>query len=131
LQLLFFHSDFIEFEAKLPTKMEEEIDDQARKGRLKESLCAFIAVEKFDEDDTDAVVAKSSKQISDVAGQVHASRIMIYPYAHLSSQLSTPATAAKILKGMQETLSGDYEVMRAPFGWNKGLYHQLQGPSTL
>ncbi|MDD1731599.1 MAG: threonyl-tRNA synthetase [Methanosaeta sp. NSM2] len=127
MQLLLIHSDFIEFEAKRPTKMAEEIDDQAKKGRLEEALCAFIAVEKFDEDDPDAVVAEGSKQISDVAGQVHATRIMIYPYAHLSAQLSTPATAVKILKGLAETLSSDYEVMRAPFGWYKAFTISCKG----
>ena len=127
MQLLLIHSDFIEFEAKRPTKMAEEIDDRAKKGRLEEALCAFIAVEKFDEDDPDAVVAESAKQISDVAGQVHANRIMIYPYAHLSAQLSTPATAVKILKGLAETLSADYEVMRAPFGWYKAFTISCKG----
>ena len=127
MQLLLIHSDFIEFEAKRPTKMAEEITDEARKGRLEEALCAFIAVEKFDEDDPEAVIAESAKQISDVAGQVHANRIMIYPYAHLSAQLSTPATAVKILKGLAESLSSDYEVMRAPFGWYKAFTISCKG----
>jgi threonyl-tRNA synthetase len=127
LQLLLIHSDFIEFEAKRPTKMAEEIEDSAKKGRLEEALCAFIAVEKFDEDDPDAVVAEGAKQIADVAGQVHASRIMLYPYAHLSPNLSTPATAVKILKGMAETLSQSYEVMRAPFGWYKAFTLSCKG----
>jgi threonyl-tRNA synthetase len=127
LQLLLIHSDFIEFEAKRPTKMAEEIDDQAKKGRLEEALCAFIAVEKFDEDDPDAVIAEGAKQITDVAGQVHAARIMLYPYAHLSPNLSTPATAIKILKGLQETLSGNFEVMRAPFGWYKAFTLSCKG----
>jgi threonyl-tRNA synthetase len=127
LQLLLIHSDFIEFEAKLPTKMAEEIEDSAKKGRLEEALCAFIAVEKFDEDDPDAVIAEGAKQIADVAGQVHASRIMLYPYAHLSPNLSTPATAVKILKGMAETLSQSYEVMRAPFGWYKAFTLSCKG----
>ncbi len=107
--------------------MAEEIDDQAKKGRLEEALCAFIAVEKFDEDDPDAVVAESARQIADVASQVKADRIMIYPYAHLSAQLSTPATAVKILKGLAESLSADYEVMRAPFGWYKAFTISCKG----
>ncbi|OPY51258.1 MAG: Threonine--tRNA ligase [Methanosaeta sp. PtaU1.Bin060] len=127
MQLLLIHSDYIEFEAKRPTKMAEEIDEQAKKGRLEEALCAFVAVEKFDEDDTEAVIAEGSKQISDVATQVHAERIMLYPYAHLSSNLSTPATAVKILKGMAETLSRDYEVVRAPFGWYKAFTLSCKG----
>ncbi len=129
MQLLLIHSDYIEFEAKRPTKMAEEIEDSAKKGRLEEALCAFVAVEKFDEDDPDAVIAEGAKQISDVAGQVHANRIMLYPYAHLSPNLSTPATAVKILKGMQETLSQNqsYEVCRAPFGWYKAFTISCKG----
>jgi len=127
LQLLLIHSDFIEFEAKRPTKMAEEVEESAKKGRLEEALCAFIAVEKFDEDDPDAVIAEGAKQVADVAGQVKAHRIMIYPYAHLSPNLSSPATAIKILTGMAETLSGDYEVMRAPFGWYKSFTISCKG----
>ena len=107
--------------------MAEDVEESAKKGRLEEALCAFIAVEKFDEDDPDAVIAEGAKQIADVAGQVKASRIMIYPYAHLSPNLSSPATAVKILKGMAETLSGDYEVMRAPFGWYKSFTISCKG----
>jgi threonyl-tRNA synthetase len=107
--------------------MAEVVEESAKKGRLEEALCAFIAVEKFDEDDPDAVIAEGAKQIADVAGQVKASRIMIYPYAHISSNLSSPATAIKILTGMAETLSGNYEVMRAPFGWYKSFTISCKG----
>lgn len=127
MQLLLIHSDFIEFEAKRPTKLAEEIDESAKRGRLDEALCAFIAVEKFDEDDSDAVIAEGAKQIAEVAGQVNSRRIMLYPYAHLSSSLSTPATAVKILKGMEEHLSRDFEVMRAPFGWYKAFTISCKG----
>lgn len=129
MQLLLIHSDYIEFEAKRPTKMAEEIEDSAKKGRLEEALCAFVAVEKFDEDDPEAVIAEGVKQITDVAGQVHANRIMLYPYAHLSPNLSTPVTAVKILKGMAETLSQNqsYEVVRAPFGWYKSFTLSCKG----
>jgi len=63
----------------------------------------------------------------DVAEQVHADRIMLYPYAHLSSNLSSPAAAVEILKGMQQTLSKDYEVKRAPFGWYKAFTLSCKG----
>ena len=48
MQLLLIHSDYIEFEAKRPTKFAEEIEESAKKGRLEEALCAFVAVEKPD-----------------------------------------------------------------------------------
>jgi threonyl-tRNA synthetase len=127
LQLLLIHSDYIEFEAKRPTKFAEEVDSLAKKGRLEEALCAFIAVEKFDEEDHDAVIAEGAAQIADVAEQVKADRIMLYPYAHLSPNLSSPASAVKILKGLEETLSREYEVLRAPFGWYKAFTLSCKG----
>jgi len=127
LQLLLIHSDFIEFEAQRPTKFAEEIEDSAKKGRLEEALCAFIAVEKFDEDDPPAVVEEGAKQIANVAQQVNAHRIMLYPYAHLSPNLATPATAVEILKGLENALSQDYQVVRAPFGWYKAFTLSCKG----
>ncbi|MFB3765386.1 MAG: threonine--tRNA ligase [Methanotrichaceae archaeon] len=127
MQLLLIHSDYIEFEAKRPTKFAEEIEESAKKGRLEEALCAFVAVEKPDEGDIDAVVAEGTKQIADVAEQVHAKKVMLYPYAHLSSNLASPSSAVKILKGMQETLSQNYEVVRAPFGWYKAFTLSCKG----
>ncbi len=126
MQLLLIHSDYIEFEAKRPTPVAEEIEDSEKSGRLEEALCAFIAVEKWDEDDIPAVIAEGADQISSVAEQVHAERIMLYPYAHLSSDLSSPDTAIKIMHGLEEALQG-FEVVRAPFGWYKAFKLSCKG----
>jgi len=126
LQLLLIHSDYIEFEAKRPTPVAEEIEDSEKSGRLEEALCAFIAVEKWDEDDIPAVIAEGADQISSVAEQVHTERIMLYPYAHLSSDLSSPDTAVKIMHGLEEALQR-FEVARAPFGWYKAFKLSCKG----
>jgi threonyl-tRNA synthetase len=127
LQLLLIHSDYIEFEAKRPTPVAEKVEEAEKSGRLEEALCAFIAVEKWDEDDILAVVAEGAEQIAKVAEQVKTKRIMLYPYAHLSSQLSSPSAAVEILKGMDEALREKYEVARAPFGWYKAFKLSCKG----
>ena len=127
LQLLLIHSDYIEFEAQRPTKFAEKIEDSAKSGRLEEALCAFIAVEKFDEDDVEAVAQAGADEIASVAEQVKADRIMLYPYAHLSPNLSSPETAVKVLKSMQDILSKKLEVARAPFGWYKSFTIKCKG----
>jgi len=127
LQLLLIHSDYIEFEAKRPTPVAEKVEEAEKSGRLEEALCAFIAVEKWDEDDIPAVVAEGAEQIAKVAEQVKTKRIMLYPYAHLSSQLSSPSAAVEILKGMDEALREKYEVARAPFGWYKAFKLSCKG----
>ena len=127
MQLLLIHSDYIEFEAKRPTPVAEKVEEAEKSGRLEEALCAFIAVEKWDEDDIPAVVAEGAEQIAKVAEQVKTKRIMLYPYAHLSSQLSSPSAAVEILKGMDEALREKYEVARAPFGWYKAFKLSCKG----
>jgi len=125
--LLLIHSDYIEFEAKRPTPVAEKVEEAEKSGRLEEALCAFIAVEKMDEDDIQAVVAEGAEEIAKVAEQVKTKRIMLYPYAHLSSQLSSPAAAVEILHGMDEALKERYEVARAPFGWYKAFKLSCKG----
>lgn len=127
MQLLLIHSDYIEFEAKRPTPVAEKVEEAEKSGRLEEALCAFIAVEKVDEEDVSAVVAEGAEEIAKVAEQVKTKRIMLYPYAHLSSQLSSPSAAVEILKGMDEALRENYEVARAPFGWYKAFKLSCKG----
>jgi hypothetical protein len=47
-------------------------------------------------------------------------RVLIYPYAHLTSTLGSPPVALQILRGLESALAGtDVDVKRAPFGWYK------------
>ncbi|MDF0594086.1 threonine--tRNA ligase [Methanotrichaceae archaeon M04Ac] len=127
MQLLLIHSDYIEFEAKRRTPVAEDVGEAEKAGRMEEALCAFIAVEKIDEDDVSAVVAAGAKEIASVAEQVKTKRIMLYPYAHLSSSLSSPAAAVEVLRGLQEALQEEYEVAKAPFGWYKAFRLSCKG----
>ncbi|HZD43330.1 MAG TPA: threonine--tRNA ligase, partial [Methanomicrobiales archaeon] len=56
-------------------------------------------------------------------------RVMLYPYAHLSSELASPDTAVAALKAIEEGLkaSGDFTVKRAPFGWYKAFRLACKG----
>ena len=54
--------------------------------------------------------------------------IVIYPYAHLSSSLSSPDSAKKILKDMEDTLKKkEFNVQRVPFGWYKSFEVSCKG----
>ncbi|AFV24586.1 threonyl-tRNA synthetase [Methanolobus psychrophilus R15] len=127
MQLLLIHSDYIEYEVKKSTPVAEEIEESFRTGRLEEALTAFMAVEKADESDVDGIINKAVGEIRNVAGQVKAANVMLYPYAHLSSDLSSPKVAVAVLKGVEKALSGDYNVKRAPFGWYKAFRISCKG----
>ncbi|MBP1908208.1 threonine--tRNA ligase [Methanolobus bombayensis] len=127
MQLLLIHSDYIEYEVKKSTPVAEEIEDSFKQGRLEEALTAFIAVEKVDEANVQGAISEAVEEIKNVATQVKAESIMVYPYAHLSSDLSSPKAGVAVLKGIEAALSGDFIVKRAPFGWYKAFKISCKG----
>lgn len=127
MKLLLIHSDYIEYEVKKSTPVAEEIEESFKTGRLDEALTAFIAVESRDEESPSSVVEKAISSIVDAASQVKAENIMLYPYAHLSSELSSPKVAVSVLKDMERRLSEKFNVKRAPFGWYKAFSISCKG----
>jgi len=55
-------------------------------------------------------------------------RLVIYPYAHLSTNLASPGEALEVLKAMREKAEEmGLEAYSAPFGWNKKLSISVKG----
>ncbi|MDD2440351.1 MAG: threonine--tRNA ligase, partial [Methanosarcinaceae archaeon] len=127
MQLLLIHSDYIEYETKKETPVAEKIEESLKAGRLEEALTAFMAVEKADEANPGESVEKTVAEIEKVAAQIKTERIMLYPYAHLSSELSSPKVAIKVLKAIEAALKDKFEVKRAPFGWYKAFKVSCKG----
>ncbi|MFA0822584.1 MAG: threonine--tRNA ligase [Methanomethylovorans sp.] len=127
MQLLLIHSDYIEYEVKKSTPVAEKIEDPMKSGRLEDALTVFIAVEKTDEVNPDEVVQKGVSEVEKVIGQVKTNNVMLYPYAHLSSNLSSPKVAVYVLTAMEKALSEKYTVKRAPFGWYKAFKISCKG----
>ena len=132
MQLLFIHSDFIEYEARDKTRVAEEIENRSARVRVEEALVVFIAVERGDGDEhnsnSEYVVEKATEEVISVAKKVGAERIVLYPYAHLSSELASPEISMEILKAMVEQLRArGMEVKRAPFGWYKAFTIRCKG----
>jgi len=123
MKLLLVHADYMEYEAKKATKIAEDVDKERKSIRVEEPLVAFVAVEKGD---NEKLAEAAVNEIKAVAKKVGAERVVLYPYAHLSSNLSSPELAIKLLKMMEEKLS-DLEVYRAPFGWYKAFKISCKG----
>ena len=122
MRILQLHCDNIEFTpVKKEIKSAEEIEPITKK--LEEVVVAFIAVE---EGDNSSVAKKAMSEISESMKKVGCTRLLLYPYAHLSSKLASPSTALSVLKEM-ESLAKELEVSRAPFGWTKSYKIQVKG----
>lgn len=126
MRILCIHSDYINFEAtKKAIKSAEEIESKPQE--MKECLVIFSAVEKEDEADLKSIVNKYVDEIKKVADQVKAKNVVLYPYAHLSNNLSKPDFAVEVLKEAEKILKKDFEVKRAPFGWYKKFEISCKG----
>ncbi len=122
MRILQLHCDNIEFTPiKKEIKSAEEIEPLTKK--LEEVVVAFIAVE---EGDDSSVAKKAVSEITESMKKVGCNRLLLYPYAHLSSKLASPSLALSVLKEM-ESLTKDVEVSRAPFGWTKSYKIQVKG----
>ena len=128
MQLLFIHSDYIEYEAKQKTRVAEPIDESKKHERIEEVLVVFVAVEREDETNARYAVEKALEETISVFNKVGAERIVLYPYAHLSSKLASPERSMEILKAMErDLLSNGVDVKRAPFGWYKSFTLRCKG----
>ena len=123
LRLLLIHADKFEYESKeKAVKEPESIPGHAKKGTLQDGLVVFTTVEKGDEASPENTAANAAASIEEVLGWLKTKRVMIYPYAHLSTDLAGREPAIKTLKILEEKLSEkSYEVSRAPFGWYKSF----------
>lgn len=128
MRTLMIHSDYLRYKTRSKTKLAEDIEDEKRANGVDNALVVFTAVEKEDEENPDLIVLKAVKEILSVQNKVNADNIVIYPYAHLSSSLSNPNVATKILKGIEtELIDNNEAVLRVPFGWYKSFELSCKG----
>ena len=122
MRILQLHCDNISY---VPTKKEiqsaEEIDPNPVS--IDEVVVCFVAVEK---DDNEDIAKDATSQIQESMKKIGCQKLLLYPYAHLSSDLASPSTALSLLKLMENQCS-ELKVSRAPFGWTKSYNVKVKG----
>jgi threonyl-tRNA synthetase len=128
MKILSLHCDYIKFQPlKKAIKQPEELDEARKKEILvKEPLVILIAVEKSDESNKE-IANLLEKEIIDLAKQVNPKELVLYPFAHLSSNLSKPDFALELLKSVEKLLLKKFKVTRAPFGYYKTFELKVKG----
>ena len=123
MRILQLHCDSIEY---TPTKKEiksaEDIENPQTQ-RLEELVVVFVAIE--DGDDS-SVAQNAISQIKESMQKIGCKKLLLYPYAHLSSNLAKPSVAISLLKEM-ESSSSELDVSHSPFGWTKSYKLQVKG----
>jgi len=129
MRLLLIHADRFEYETReKAVKEPEPLDDSHKHGALQDGLVAFSTVEKNDEQDPEQITSNAASSIGEVLGWLKTKKVMVYPYAHLSTSLASREPAISILKGLEDKLvQRGYEVSRSPFGWYKSFTITAKG----
>jgi len=123
MKILTLHCDYIKYKPlKKALKSVEEVDSSETE--VKEPLVVLTAVEKGD---SAQEVAKLVESITETAKNLKAKHIVLYPYAHLSSNLASPEIALKFLKDAETFLKKEFKITRAPFGYYKQFELKCKG----
>ena len=124
MRILQLHSNFIVFK---PVEKEIAMAEEAEKeeNRVEDVVVLFTAIE---EGDNGALAQKAINDVHAFLEKLKVNRILIYPFAHLSSNLASPAEALKLIKAMEAyAKQKNIETYRAPFGWNKQFTISIKG----
>jgi threonyl-tRNA synthetase len=125
MRILNLHSDFIEYEPISKEINDAEENISGSKIRFEDLVVTLIAVEYGD----DESIAKAAvDEIKKYLDTVKSERLLIYPYAHLSSDLASAKYAYELLK-LTERMAKNMKVVvsRAPFGWTKAFNIKVKG----
>ena len=123
MRILQLHCDSIEYTPiKKEIKIAEDIEDPQTQ-KLEDIVVAFVAIES---DDDSSVAQNAISQIKNSMEKIGCKKLLLYPYAHLSSDLASPKKAMSLLDEMEKNAT-ELEVSHSPFGWTKSYNVQVKG----
>jgi threonyl-tRNA synthetase len=136
MQLLLIHADNFGYKLTGKTPVAEDIDraihenEFPENGLFENALVVFSTVESLDSDNPDGIIEDAFLEIKKLSEKLKPSNIVIYPYAHLSSDLGSPSLAIKILDALKSKIASgipSIPVFRPPFGWYKSFSIACKG----
>jgi threonyl-tRNA synthetase len=124
MRILQLHSNFINYKP-VEKELPQAEDAEKNEVRIEEVVVLFTAVE---EGDNSQVSQKAINDARAFLGKLKVNKLLIYPFAHLSSNLSKPQEAFNVIKEMEDyAKQKGIETYRAPFGWNKQFTVSIKG----
>ena len=132
MRILMIHTDEFSYHVTDKTSAVgkgHELEEEFKEGSTADSLVVFCCSEKGDEKGVQSVASQVAKVAAEHARRINTDTIMIYPYAHLSSNLSSPRVATKVLDRIYDLLFEEdgLKIKRSPFGYYKGFSIACKG----
>lgn len=111
--------ELIEPELKVYEKSDE------KSVNVKNAVVMLTSIEKGD---TAGTAKKAVDEAVAFAAKQKVPNLVLYPFAHLSDDLESPAKAMELFEGMvKEAEKSGLKVIHAPFGWNKAWNISIKG----
>lgn len=129
MRILQLHVDYIEYFPVSKEIADAETLTLNEKQRLEDTVVILMSIERGDED---SMIVDIASEIKDYLEKIKGKSVLLYPYAHLSSNLESPDKAfnlfVKIEKELRQMFNqSDITINRAPFGWTKTLEFKVKG----
>ncbi|MCE4617777.1 MAG: hypothetical protein F7C32_04255 [Desulfurococcales archaeon] len=127
MRLMLLHVDGFWYKVHRPAIKNPQLRDPPQElvEPLDNTIVVFVSIE---EGDTEEIIHEVCDEILNYTETVKASSIVIYPYAHLSTNLAKPSKALRLLHKIVEIMSSKHEnVYYAPFGWYKEFKLHCKG----
>ncbi|MEM1638570.1 MAG: threonine--tRNA ligase [Desulfurococcaceae archaeon] len=126
MRILAIHAKTFSYDIVKPAIEEpENINDDLKK-EFENVLVLFTTIENSDDVD---IVNNAIVEIDNLIKQIKPTEVLIYPYAHLSTDLASPVKAVEILNKLYDVASKSLQVpvYKAPFGWYKSFKLECYG----
>ncbi len=125
MRLLQLHSDFVEYQPIAKEIREAEENVSRSKVRFEDLVVTLVSIENGDDENL-AVIAVN--EIERYLATVKSKSLLIYPYAHLTSDLALPERALELIMSIEKFAKERFvDVNRAPFGWTKAFEIKVKG----
>ncbi len=124
MRILQLDVNSVEYELIKPeAKVYEQSDE--KQVDVKNALLLLTSIERGDDSH---VAEQAIKAAVEFAKKQKIETIVIYPFAHMSSNLEAPAKALEVLNEMRSIAEKQgAKVVSSPFGWNKKLKIDIKG----
>jgi threonyl-tRNA synthetase len=125
MRILLLHADFIEYQPISKEIQTAEYIASKSSKKIDEVIVALVAIEK---DDDESLTDEVGSELNTYGQMIKCDNLLIYPYAHLSSDLAGPSMAQSLLNSIEEKSRKLFKtVNRAPFGWTKSFNIKIKG----
>ena len=121
MRVLQLHCSEFSYQVRKETPVAEQ-PPVPREDRLEDVLVCLICFEKRDEQRVEDLIPDIVENVKIDITRLGCSRVLLYPYAHLSKSLGSARLAKGFLRELEARIAEEgIEVHKSPFGWYKAF----------